>query len=159
LVTSTVDGRADDDVEFDSVPEARQQITDAMAAIGAKRVHENVDSNETKAAALLEKRIAGWQDRIDEWAARFAEDPRYALEWAHPIYNNVANVWVAQAVLHDLERGATCEEVAKRLQRDIYQNTSSPSRSTSICSNLMESDVNAARVRMLHVVTGNPMGY
>lgn len=153
VVASLRDGWADPSITtFATHKEARQRITDSMAEIGAKRVHENVDTPETKAAALLEKRIGWWQESIDKWHAAFADDPKHALEWAGRVYHEVAHVHVATEALLDLERGALCTDVGERLQRDINRDAGSPSRSTSICANLLNADFNAARVEVRNLL-------
>lgn len=154
-VVSTAVGEV---AEFDSYDVARQSITDAMAAVGAKRVHTldvpiNQESHETRVAAWVSRLIEMDGKAIGKWRADFDQDAHNTMSWATRAFAAVANVYVATYVLERLEVGDTCEAIAVDLQREINRKAEDPARSTSPTSNLLESDDNAARVKMLKLLT------
>lgn len=156
-VISSVDGKEGVPATFPTMDEARQSITDAMAEFGGKRVHTldvpiNQESHETRVAVLVTRMIE-WDGKVlDTWRANFDQDAHHSMSWSTRAFASVANVYVATHVLERLEAGDTCEAIAVNLQREINRKAEDPARSTSIPSNLLESDDNAARVKMLKLL-------
>lgn len=84
----------------------------------------------------LESMLRGAKDDVDKFAARFAEDPCYAFEWADAAMEAAAKQWVATRLQTVLEANGV-DAVFEEARREALRGARYPSRSTSQPSNLM----------------------
>lgn len=112
--------------------------------------------NNKKLVAELEVKIESLSKKLSDFAVKFQERPMDALEWADASFESAAKVYVYKIFLHMLKREtpASIEELRAYATQRAVDGARYPSRSTSVCSNLMNQCETAAWADSLDPLCG-----
>lgn len=110
-------------------------------------------SKEEQALAYFSRRFIGAEEALAERIAKFQVDVlkhlAHAMEWSSDLYSYAAKVECYRYVKHFVESGMTAQELQSELTRRVLDKASSPSRSTSVPSNYMDSELTSKLADLL----------
>jgi hypothetical protein len=92
--------------------------------------------------ALRGKRRA--EDTLADFAAKVEKDPEHALSWSMNAFAAAADRRVCGELLSWFDAGCSFEGMLKHFQDEALRKARSPSRSTSVTSNLLEQETGRA---------------
>ena len=138
----------------------RQALVDARGTFeefAAKAYGGNLEGDEQK-LAYLARRTKDAEDaylaELAEFTEKAAKSPAYAMEWSMGLFQGAAKAEVAHLVRHIVETGMSLQDLTEILTRDVFNEASSPQRSTSVPSNLIKQEVLARKADMLRDLMG-----
>lgn len=90
-----------------------------------------------KVIARFRSMIDGNVDRIEKFKDSLSADPAYALSWSNDTFRAAALLTVLRQVVHNLENGASVDDIKNILSNRVMCLSRYPAQSTSPTSNLM----------------------
>jgi len=98
--------------------------------------------------AWLRERLRDERDRakkeLDDFAAKLASDPIYALGWAEGAYDAAGTYHVLAEVIAAFEEGCSAKDALASVTREALRGARWPERSTSVTSNRLSQAKTAA---------------
>ena len=128
---------------------ARAEARGTFEEFAGKAYGEHGLSDSEKKLAYIARRVAdhikpgAFEEKVAKFAEELVKFPDHTLQWSMGMFSAGAEVVVARHVKHAVESGSTYEMFVENVQRRVLQAAASPSRSTSVTSNLTEQEVNA----------------
>ncbi len=139
--------------EQDAAETARKAALDARAAArgtfeefaGKAYGEHGLDEDEKKLAYIARRQVdklapGAWEARVAKFAEELVKHPAHTLQWSHNMFTAAAEYELAKLVKHIVEKGHTYEVLINEISQRVIQGASSPARSTSPTSNLMEQE-------------------
>lgn len=130
-----------------AVLDARAEARGTFEEFAAKAYGDHGLSEDEKKLAYIARRVAehikpgAFEEKVAKFAAELVKFPSHTLQWSMSMFSAGADVEVARFVKHIVESGHTYEVLVDEINRKIIQGASSPRRSTSPTSNLIEEEV------------------
>lgn len=99
---------------------------------------------EARLKVWLEREMKSQKERMDEWSAKFAANPVFALEWSDSTFEYATrwevNLMVFQTIFErdeGIEFRTAFDRTLRWLETEVKRMARFPSMSTSHCSNLI----------------------
>jgi len=95
----------------------------------------------TKLTKRLNENLIYAREQLAKFAEQLSSDPVYAFTWADKHFRYAAHVKVCSDLLENIEAGSTLDQITTFLGREVLRRAKNPARSTSVSSNMMETEL------------------
>lgn len=117
------------------------------------RAYKLEGDQDEKILAYVARRFSGstvtFKSRLEDFVERALKHPTHALTWSMDLYSAAAKAELEKLVRNYVEEGRTAAELREAITQSVVSGASSPARSTSPTSNLMEQEKLSAAADLL----------
>jgi hypothetical protein len=99
--------------------------------------------------SMMQRDMKSALNTIEKFQQDLAQNPANAFSWAANAFADAAQLELCQAVMHYIEGGHKAQVILWWLEKEVQRAAECPGRSTSVPSNLMDTERLVAKAKLL----------